>query len=755
MFPSLAVPLTLAPGPSAEALQVAAHSDSKLLVFVAQQTASAEAGGHEVAPPYDIGVAARVIRMTTGEDGTVDALIHGVARVHIDEIREGANYPRARVSLLPDLEADGNEVSIHVAAIRAAFAGLTATGSPLDQSILAAIESTSDPIELADFVAANASFAPAERQQLLETLDVTERLRLTLALLQREARRIEIGHEIASEAQLDMERQQRELILREQLQAIRRQLGEDNTVIEQLRARLDVAGLPEDVRTVAHRELERLTVIPVVSPEYTIVRTYLEWLADLPWASLTDDRLDIEEAAHILNDEHYGLTKAKEHILDYLAVRQLRGDARGPILCFVGPPGVGKTSLGLSIAHAMERRFVRFSVGGLRDEAVIRGFRRTYVAALPGRIIQELRRVGTRNPVMMLDEIDKLGSDVRGDPAAALLEVLDPEQNAAFFDHYLDLPFDLSAILFICTANRTDTIPPPLLDRMELVEIAGYTEAEKLEIARRYIVPRRMREAGLEKQPVRIDDEALRKILRDYTREAGVRNLERAVGGVIRWIARRVAGRLDVPPRIGRELLESILGPPRYREEFEAGDEAVGVATGLAATGVGGDVIHVEAAVVPGDGHLTLTGQLGSVMRESATGALTYVRSRASQLNIPADFFATHDVHVHVPAAAVSKDGPSAGIPLTTAIVSAATGRAVRRRIAATGEITLRGRVLPVGAVKEKVLAAHRMGLRKVVLPLSNQGDWQEVPEEARADFTVHWVDSVDAALAILLREDP
>ncbi|MCI0783173.1 MAG: endopeptidase La, partial [Chloroflexi bacterium] len=593
------------------------------------------------------------------------------------------------------------------------------------------------------------------RYQVLAELNVGRRLSLVNSLLKHELEVLEVRSQIQSDVKGELDKRQRDFILREQLKAIQKELGEEAAPeLAELRERLQNADLPEVARQEADREIARLEQIPAVSPEYQVVRTYLEWIADLPWNVTTVDQLDIERAAGILDEDHYGLEKVKTRILEFLAVLNLKGgETRGPILCFVGPPGTGKTSLGQSIARALNRNFIHVSLGGMRDEAEIRGHRRTYVGAMPGRIIQEMRRAASANPLMMLDEVDKLGTDFRGDPAAALLEVLDPAQNFTFTDHYLDIAFDLSRVFFIATANLTDTIPPPLLDRMEVIELPGYTEYEKLEIGKRYLLPRQLEENGISKSALRMSEGAIREIIRSYTREAGVRNLERELGSVCRRVARLVVEGEKDQISVTQENVSEFLGPARFRWELAAQKDEVGVATGLAATAAGGDVLFVEATVVPGKGRLTLTGKLGDVMQESAQAALTYARSRADALGIAPAFFDRNDLHIHVPAGAVPKDGPSAGVTMATALVSAMTRRPVRKDVAMTGEITLRGKVLPVGAVRDKILAAHRAGSKRIILPRDNENDLLDVREEVRRDLEFVLVDSVDEVLAAALHE--
>jgi ATP-dependent Lon protease len=618
------------------------------------------------------------------------------------------------------------------------------------QELATAVSNLTDPSALADFIAANLQLQPEERYAVLEELNVNKRLAKVLELVAHEIEVLEVQSEIQSEVRGELEKRQREFILREQIKAIQRELGEGDITPElsELKHRLAQAQLPDIAQREADRELQRLLTIPSISPEYQVARTYLDWLADLPWSVRTEDQLDIKRAEQVLNEDHYGLDKVKNRILDFLAVLKLKqGEVRGPILCFVGPPGTGKTSLGQSVARALGRKFVRMSLGGIRDEAEIRGHRRTYVGAMPGRLIQEIKRCGSNNPLFMLDEVDKLGMDFRGDPASALLEVLDPAQNSTFSDHYLDLAFDLSRTFFIATANVQDTIPGPLRDRMEIIELPGYTEQEKLEIGKRYLLPRQMTENGIPDGSLRVTDSAILEIARSYTREAGVRNLEREIGSVCRSTARRIATGDDSSLLVNEDTVSDVLGPPRVRWELAADQDEVGVATGLAATMTGGDVLFVEVTTVPGRGRLILTGKLGDVMQESAQAALTYARSRASALNIEDSAFETNDIHIHVPAGAIPKDGPSAGVTLASALVSALTRRPIRKEVAMTGEITLRGKVLPVGSIRDKVLAAHRAGCKRIAVPHDNENDLQDIPEEIRRELDFILVQHVDEVL--------
>ncbi|HHH41826.1 MAG TPA: endopeptidase La, partial [Chloroflexi bacterium] len=673
------------------------------------------------------GTAAQVLRMARLPDGNLQLLLQGLARVQIKRLIHVEPYPLAEVAIFYDQVEPSIELEGLARSALGLFQEVVNLAPYLPNELALAAANVPEPGTLADFIAANLNLKPDERQEILDTLDVVERLKKVTSFLSREKEILEIGRK----AQQEMAKTQREYFLRQQLEAIRRELGEVDereAEINELRQRLEEANLPEEARKEAERELDRLSRMPPAAAEAVVARTYLDWVLSLPWNVSTEDNLDLGRARQVLDEDHYDLDKVKERILEYLAVRKLRPQAKGPILCFIGPPGVGKTSLGQSIARALERKFVRVALGGIRDEAEIRGHRRTYIGALPGRIIQGLRRAGSNNPVFMLDEVDKLSVGFQGDPAAALLEVLDPEQNHAFVDHYLDVPFDLSRVLFICTANVTDTIPPALLDRMEVLDLPGYTEEEKLHIARRYLVPRQIEESGLTPEQLTIEESALRRLIREYTREAGVRNLERWIGAIGRKIARRVAEGESGPFVVKAEDLDELLEPPRYRPEAPLGEDEVGVATGLAWTPTGGEVLFVEAALVPGKGHLILTGHLGEVMQESAKAALTYARSRAAELGVAEDFYEKYDVHIHVPAGAIPKDGPSAGVTIATALISALTKRPVRKRVAMTGEITLRGRILPVGGIKEKVLAAQRAGVHTVVLPEENERDLRDVP---------------------------
>jgi len=753
LFPSQIIPV-IATDPSEIRAIDDAVTSGKIVGIFAQRQGEDDLKG----ALYDVGTAALITRMAKAPDGTVHAIIQGVARVRLLSLEQREPWLKGHVQVLEEPQERSIEAEAMARHISQLFQRAIQLSEQMPKELALMALQLQDPGSFADFVAATLPIRPEEKQKVLEAVDLHQRLSLVLQLLQHEVEVLEVTAQIRRKAHSELERRQREVILREQLRAIQQELGEGELPPElvELKEKLEAAQLPEVARKEAQRELERLRIIPPQSPEYQVAMTYLEWLADLPWARYTEDNLDIDWARQILDEEHADLEKVKERILGYLAVRKLKGgDMRGPILCFVGPPGVGKTSLGQSIARALGRRFVRISLGGVRDEAEIRGHRRTYVGALPGRIIQEIRRAGTLNPLFMLDEVDKLGADFRGDPAAALLEVLDPAQNHAFVDHYLDVPFDLSKVFFITTANVVDTIPPALRDRMEIIEIPGYTEAQKVEIARRYLLPRQLTENGIPQGMLEVTKEALLEIIRSYTREAGVRQLERELGAICRKVAQQIAQGRTEPALVTLDSLQELLGPPRYRWQTAEEMDEVGVATGLAATPFGGDVLYVEATVVPGRGRLILTGKLGEVMQESAQAALTYTRSRAPTLDIPPSFFEKHDIHIHVPAGAIPKDGPSAGITMSTALLSAVTGRPVHKGVAMTGEITLRGRVLPVGAIRDKVLAAHRAGIRKVIIPKDNDKDLLEVPQDVRQEIKVFLVSHMDEVLDIALHPAP
>jgi len=754
MYPQQLMPVLATEQSDILAVDLAAASESKLIAVFSQQASSE--GAHS-GPPYEIGTAASIVRMAKAPDGTVHAILQGTARVRLVTLTQDEPCLVARVERLDDNTEKNLELESLSRDTVTAFQRVVTLSEALPSELGSAVANVTDEGALADFVAANLQLNSEDRYAILAELNVNQRLAKVRELLTHEIEVLEVQNEIQNDVRGELEKRQREFILREQMKAIQKELGEGDITPElsELKARLEASKMPEHATKEADRELQRLTAIPTMSPEYQVARTYLEWLADLPWSKNTEDQLDIKRAEKILDEDHYGLDKVKKRILDFLAVIKLKGgETRGPILCFVGPPGTGKTSLGQSIARALGRKFIRMSLGGVRDEAEIRGHRRTYVGAMPGRIIQEIKRCASNNPLVMLDEMDKLGTDFRGDPASALLEVLDPAQNNTFTDHYLDVAFDLSHVFFIATANMQDTIPGPLRDRMEIIELPGYTEHEKLEIAKRYLLPRQLVENGIPKEAIRMTDAAIREIIRSYTREAGVRNLERELGSICRGMARKIAEGETKTEVVTDETVPEFLGPPRYRWELAAEEDEVGVATGLAATAAGGDVLFVEATAIPGKGRLILTGKLGDVMQESAQAALTYARSRAAALNIPLDAFDRNDIHIHVPAGAIPKDGPSAGVTMATALVSALTRRPIRKDVAMTGEITLRGKVLPVGAVRDKVLAAHRAGSTCVIIPAENESDLIDVPEDVRRDLQVALVEHVDQVLATALHDE-
>ena len=753
VFPQISMPLVVG-RPSSVRLIDEAMVRNRMVALVAQRSPEPEEPKEE--DLYRIGCVATIQRLLKFPDGTLRVLVQGLKRVKIDRIVRMDPYPAAEITPLDEVAEASVETDALAKNLLNQISRMLSL-MPIDaDEISVALLNVESPGRLADMGAALLVREAAVKQEFLEMLVVKDRLRRLTQHINREVEVMELGSKIQEQVQDEMEKGQREFVLRQQLKAIQKELGmsdEGEGEIQQLQEDIEKAGLPEHVRQVADRELKRLRGMPPAAAEHVVVRTYLDWLITLPWSKETKDKIDLKEARRVLDEDHHDLEKVKDRILEFLAVRALRGDTRGPILCFVGPPGTGKTSLGKSIARAMGRQFHRLSLGGVRDEAEIRGHRRTYVGALPGRIIEGLRKCGSRNPVMILDEVDKLGADFRGDPAAALLEVLDPEQNRNFLDHYLDVPFDLSSVLFITTANIIDTIPPPLRDRMEVLELAGYTEEEKVQIARRFLLPRQTAENGLKPEDVEISDDAVRAIIARYTREAGLRNLEREIAAICRKVARRKAEGESGPAAIRIEDLQGYLGPERFSSEMAERISQPGVAVGLAWTPFGGEILFVEATRMPGGKSLTITGQLGEVMRESAVAALSYIRSRAPELGIDPAFFAQADLHVHVPAGAIPKDGPSAGVTIATAIASLLTSRPVRPDTGMTGEITLRGKVLPVGGVKEKVLAARRAGLKTIILPAENEKSLQDLSASVRGDLRFVFAHTVDDVFKAGLQE--
>ncbi|MFA0759178.1 MAG: hypothetical protein KEFWMYNX_001616 [Candidatus Fervidibacter sp.] len=754
VFPFMVTPLDVGRPKSVRAVDAVA-ADLRMFLTVMQKDKDIQ----DPKPPddlYTIGTLVTIVRMLRASDGRIQLLLRGLARVRIDEWTQTDPYLKARYTIIDETTEMTVEVRALMGSVLQLFQQMVQLSPHLPDEASAVAATAETPAQLADIVVNALNLSAQERQRFLETLDPVQRLRDLLPLLSREVQVLELTQKIQERARQELDKAQREFILRQQLREIQKELGETpEAEVEELRQKIEGAGMPDEVKEVALRELDRLSKMHPAAAEYTVSRTYLDWLISLPWSKVTEDNLDIANAKRVLDEDHYDLDDVKERLLEFLAVRKLKQDTKGPILCFVGPPGVGKTSLGQSIAKALGRKFVRISLGGVRDEAEIRGHRRTYVGALPGRIIQGIRQAGTKNPVFMLDEVDKLGFDFRGDPAAALLEVLDPEQNHSFVDHYLDVPFDLSQVLFICTANITDTIPPALLDRMEVIRLPGYSHEEKLQIARKYLIPRNLNEHGLTDEHLEITDDALSLIVRQYTREAGVRNLNREIANICRKVARRLAEGISEKVVVTPENLAEFLGPPKFVEDFAERQPRVGVANGLAWTPFGGSVLVVETTKMPGKGNLILTGHLGEIMKESAQAALSYVRSRSEQLGIPEDFFAKHDLHIHVPAGAIPKDGPSAGITMATALASLATGRPVRPDLAMTGEITLTGRVLPVGGIKEKVLAAKEAGIHEIILPAQNRKDLTEIPEHIRNALTFHFVENMDEVLELALQPTP
>ncbi len=755
LFPTVVAPLSIGRERSVAAAQFAAGQQRPIGILLQRDAEVADPGAADL---YEVGTLGQVLRYVTAPDGQHHLITRGEQRFRIVEFLPGYPFLVARIERIADSEAAGTEIDARVLQLkeRAMAAIALLPGAPDD--LAPAVQGIASPSALADFVASFLDLKLEEKQQLLETVDLRARLDKVLWYLAYRFEVLRLSHDLGKQTQEAMAGRQREHMLREQMRAIQKELGETDeqgSELAQLKAAIAKAKLPEEVEKHAAKELARLARMPDGAAEYGMVRTYLEWLAELPWAVEPGEPIDIAKARAILDEDHCGLEKVKRRILEYLAVRKLNPSGKAPILCFVGPPGVGKTSLGQSIARAMGRKFVRVSLGGVHDEAEIRGHRRTYIGALPGNIIQALRKAGSGDAVMMLDEIDKLGRGFQGDPSSALLEVLDPAQNGTFRDNYLAVPFDLSKVVFIATANMLDTVPGPLLDRMEVIRLSGYTESEKLQIAERYLLPRQRESNGVTAEQVEIGADTLKSIIRDYTREAGVRNLEREIGAVLRHAAVQLAEQPAVQVRILPADLAAVLGAARFEAEHAARASVPGVVTGLAWTPAGGDILFIEAARSPGHGKLTLTGQLGDVMKESVQAALSLVKSRQAELGIDAKLFDETDVHVHVPAGAIPKDGPSAGVAMFMTLASLFTGRAVRSDVAMTGEISLRGLVLPVGGIKEKVLAAMHAGIKTVMLPVRNKRDWDDIPEEARNGLQFVWLEQVEDALAVALAPLP
>ena len=762
VFPGTVVPLNIG-RPKSKSLIDEVMPGNKLVGVIAQRNQDVEDPTN--ADLYSVGVVGVILKLFKLPDGNQSIIVHGLARFQLQSIERSDPFITGRISILQDSSEPGNPLDALVASVREQANRMIELSPNTPEEASQVLNSIRDPGPLADFLAANLQAESpelfvSEKQRLLEEFDVERRLRLIADRLAKQLDILELQSKIHKQVSENIDRSQRRYYLQEQMKAIRKELGEKDgadgeSEAGELRKKLKEADPPENVMKEAERELTRLETLPSASPEYGVIRTYLQILSELPWKKATEDKIDLAEAQRILDRDHFDLEKVKRRIVEYLAVRKLKPDGGGAILCFVGPPGVGKTSLGKSIAEAMNRKFIRVALGGVRDEADIRGHRRTYIGSMPGRIITEIRKAGTRNPVMMLDEVDKLASDFRGDPASALLEVLDPAQNSTFTDHYLDVAFDLSKVLFIATANTMDSVPVALRDRMEVIEIPGYTDLEKLAIARRYLVPRQIEVHGLTKKQVTLNDAMLRLLIDGYTREAGVRNLERSIGSIARGIAADVVGGKVQGQKVDRKLVERALGPRKFESELASRTSVPGVATGMAYTPVGGEILFIEASRMSGKGNIILTGHIGDVMKESATAAFSLIRSRAEQLGVDPKLLAESDIHVHVPAGAVPKDGPSAGVAMYVALASLMLNRAVRHDIAMTGEITLRGLVLPIGGLKEKTLAAMRAGIKQVIAPKRNEKDLAEIPDEVRKGLKWHFVSNVDEALRVAVSPAP
>ena len=751
IYPHMIMPLFVGRDKSVRALDDALEH-GRYILLVTQK--SVDIDDPQVEDLFSVGTVGESMQTLRLPDETIRVVIEGVLRVRVLEYVQTEPFFRARVEVMSEPETEGLEVEALMRSVVSQFERCISLGKNIPPEALENARGVDDPGRLADLVAGFLDLKVDLKQDILEMADPIARLERIAEHLSHEIEILEIEKKIHSRVKKELEDTQKEFYLRERMKAIQQELGErdDRTMeLDELRSQIQAAGMPKEVEEKAFKELDRLEKMPPASPEVVVVRTYLDWLVTLPWSKRTEDKLDIDDAERVLHEDHYGLKKVKERILEHLAVRKLNPDSKGAILCFMGPPGVGKTSMGKSIARATGRNFVRISLGGVRDEGEIRGHRRTYVGALPGRIIQGMKTAASHNPVFMMDEIDKIGIDFRGDPSAALLEVLDPEQNCGFSDHYLEVPFDLSEVMFITTGNLPDPVPPALRDRMEVIEFPGYTEEEKLKIAQMFLVPKQLKEHGLTDQQAKFTDKGLHTLIRNYTREAGVRNLEREIANVCRKVAKNVAAGKSMSATIGLSALHKYLGSIRFRHGMAERQDEVAVATGLFWTEVGGDIFSIEVTLMKGRGNLILTGRLGEVMQESAKAAFSYTRARAKELGIDESFYRILDVHIHVPAAAIPKDGPSAGITLTTALISALTKRPVRRDVAMTGEITLRGRVLPVGGVKEKVLAAHRAGMSTVVMPKDNEKDLDEISAPVKRELKFVFVETMDEVLTVAL----
>ncbi len=753
VFPYMIIHLDVGREKSVKAIEETMIQDRIIFLATQKEAQTDEPNEEDI---YEIGTIAEIKQLLKLPGGTIRVLVEGLARAKIESYLEHEPYFKVQVTEYSESVALSPEIEALMRSLVAQFEQYVKMSKRIPPETVVTVVNLEEPGRLADIIASHLALKIEDKQRVLEAVDISKRLEILCEILAKEMEIIELERKINLRVRKQMEKTQKEYYLREQLKAIQKELGEKDERVaegEEYREKIAKAKLPKEVEEKALKEVERLEKMPPMAAESGVIRTYLDWLLVLPWNKKTKDRLDINKAEIILNEDHYGLDKVKERILEYLAIRKLAKKMKGPILCFIGPPGVGKTSLAKSIARALERKFVRMSLGGVRDEAEIRGHRRTYVGALPGRIIQGIRQAGSNNPVFLLDEIDKMSMDFRGDPSAALLEVLDPEQNSSFSDHYIEAAFDLSNVMFITTANTMHPIPRPLLDRMEVIYLSGYTEEEKVNIALKYLIPKQMKEHGLKPKMLSISENTVRKIIREYTREAGVRNLERQIATICRKVAKDIVQKKTDRVKASIQNLEHFLGVPRFRYGTAEKQDEVGIATGLAWTDTGGDVLAIEVTVMQGTGKLTLTGKLGDVMKESAHAGFSYVRSKAGELGIPEDFYEKKDIHIHVPEGAIPKDGPSAGITMATALASALTNRKTRREVAMTGEITLRGRVLPIGGVKEKVLAAHRAGIKTVILPMENKKDLEEIPQKVKSKLEFVFVEHMDEVLERAMRE--
>lgn len=747
VYPTMVIHLDVGREKSIQALETVMMGDQHIFLSAQKEVSLDQPNEDDI---YTIGTYSKVKQMLKLPNGTIRVLVEGLKRGKIKKFTKTERYFEVNVELLEEEAKQDLEEEALMRTVLNLFEQYVSLSNKISAETFASVQDITEPGRLADVIASHLTLKISDKQQILDTINVKERLNLLIAILNNEKKVLDLEKKIGQRVKKSMEKTQKEYYLREQMKAIQKELGEKEgkfDEIAELKEKIETIGMPEHVKKTALKELDRYEKIPTSSAESAVVRNYIDWLVQLPWTKATEDKLDIAHTEKVLNEDHYGLTKVKERVLEYLAVQQLTKSLKGPILCLAGPPGVGKTSLARSVARALNRKFVRISLGGVRDEAEIRGHRRTYVGAMPGRIIQGMKKAGTINPVFLLDEIDKMASDFRGDPSAALLEVLDPEQNQSFSDHYIEEPYDLSKVMFITTANNIAAIPGPLLDRMEVIRIAGYTEIEKLHIAKDYLIPRQLQEHGLEKGVLQIRENAIIKLIREYTREAGVRNLERQIASICRKAAKQMITENKKRIVITENTLQQFLGKPLFRYGQAEEEDQVGAATGLAYTPSGGDTLSIEVAVYPGKGKLILTGSLGDVMKESAQAAFSYIRSRAEQLKISPDFHEKNDIHIHVPEGATPKDGPSAGITIATALISALTGLPVKKEVGMTGEITLRGRVLPIGGLKEKSLSAHRAGLKTILYPKENEKDLDDIPESVRTDLTFIPVSHLDEVL--------